>query len=667
LKPASEPWKRGTVPLLIGVVALVAAAVAVFIVWHPWQVGRHDAATSTRGTAAPRAPSQLILPSDLNSRGLNATGIYSDGWVSRKAMLTLAGGDAAVLTIRGEVPSGVAQRLVVVVGGSQVEAQLTPPGPMGLRILVPRSTGDRRIELRFAREVTLKPPDNRSAAARLTSVAVRPVRSAPSSITLPAGLLRPNVIASGIYTDGWVGKRAAVVLEGGGPTELTLRAQIPPPPHSVTQRLRLLVNAQLVLSEQLQPGLANIHALLDASRGVRRVDLQWANAGRLSSADTRTLAARVLAITLKPLRGLAQLRIPAGLTRRDAAYSGIYADGWAQKSVRVFLSGGPAAAFTLKALTAVKMQRVDVFVNAQRVVTSELAVGTDTLHVPIAASSGPRLLELRFAREAPIAANDPRLASVRLEEVAALPVGRSAPAAIDIPTDLGRPALVYTGIYHDGWAQKDVRVVLAAGAATMLTVEARTIATAQRVTVLVAGRLLGGARMPPGDDVVRVHLAASREPRLLELRFARLARIAANDPRPAATLLRKIAITEHRSARASATPQLQAHLSAASEVPAQTGHGSGIFTATITDATLHWRLQVANLSGSVVAAVIRVGAAGQIGPRLLYLCSPCLNDAGGTVRLTTAEVTQIRNGGTYVNVGTAAVPAGEVRGQLTSR
>ena len=60
----------------------------------------------------------------------------------------------------------------------------------------------------------------------------------------------------------------------------TLRAEIPQP----AQQLTIRVNGDAVRTEAVPPGSANIRALLEASAGVRRVDLQWSTAKRLSSA-----------------------------------------------------------------------------------------------------------------------------------------------------------------------------------------------------------------------------------------------------------------------------------------------------------------------------------------------------------------------------------------------
>jgi hypothetical protein len=276
-------------------------------------------------------------------------------------------------------------------------------------------------------------------------------------------------------------------------------------------------------------------------------------------------------------------------------------------------------------------------------------------------------VELRFARAAPISQDDPRVASVLLRRVAVESVSRTAPSIIQFPADLKRPALAYSGVYEDGWAQNDIRVLLAGGPPTTLTVAGQTIVKGQRVTAFVDGRRLGGAKMPAGDDIVRVHLASSKGPRLLELRFARTAPIAANDPRPAATLLRKISLGRtSRSAPVSGRSDLTARLSASAEVPAVQASGSGTFTAAVSQGRLRWHLRVHGLSSPIVAAVIRVGRPGQVGPRLVYLCGQCADSADGTLRLTSAQEKAIRAGGTYVNVGTSEFPNGAIRGQLAS-
>lgn len=655
--------RRRRLGAVLGVVALAVAAVAVYFAASHTSTPTKKTATSPARAAGP-APAAATAGANLASNRVDAAGISADGWATRDAAVSLAGGKLGLLTIRGSVPNIHGQRVAVLVDGRKLTAQTLQPGSLALRLLVPQSSRNRRIELRFARATKLAPPDDRSAAARLTSISVQPVRSAPSALKLPTALSNPAVVTAGIAADGWIERRASVVLAGGPPAELALRAAVPRGAHGASQHLTVLVNGRPVVDEAAAPGTLRVRAPLDESAGVRRIDLEWATAARLSAADPRVVAARLLAIAVHPLRGPAALRIPAGLHKAQTVFSGIYDDGWAQKDVRVVLAGGPAATLTVSASTATPSQQVDVLVDGHRLATAGLAAGRDTLRVPVPASGHARLVELRFARADRIAPNDARLGAALLRRLAVVPIGRAAPAVVRIPADLGRPGLVHGGIYADGWAQQGATLAIAGGPATMLSIEAQTLAPGQRITVVVDGHRLGSAPLPRGNDLVKVHVAAHAGPRILELRFARIAPIAANDPRPAATLLRRVSLGQTASP---AAPELSARLTGANEVPQVSGGGSGTLTATLAGQSLDWHLRVAGLSGPVVAAVVRVGAPGQTGPRLFYLCSPCSDDASGTVHLSPSQAQAIRSGGTYVNVGTSQHLYGEVRGQLTAR
>jgi hypothetical protein len=91
--------------------------------------------------------------------------------------------------------------------------------------------------------------------------------------------------------------------------------------------------------------------------------------------------------------------------------------------------------------------------------------------------------------------------------------------------------------------QKDVRVLLHGGAAGELSLRALIATPGQDLTVVVDGRTALRRRVTPGEADVRVQIGASDTPRLVELHWRKVARIAVNDPRHASALLRSLAVT----------------------------------------------------------------------------------------------------------------------------
>ncbi len=114
----------------------------------------------------PTALSQF--PSNLANPNLQYSGLYEDGWMGADAYVVLAGGAAADLVVRGEVPPGAGKRLTILVNGRPVFSTAIAPGALNVRVPVPASAAPRRVELRFAAMIKLPAPDLRPAAARLS-------------------------------------------------------------------------------------------------------------------------------------------------------------------------------------------------------------------------------------------------------------------------------------------------------------------------------------------------------------------------------------------------------------------------------------------------------------------------------------------------------------------
>jgi hypothetical protein len=122
-----------------------------------------------------RPPSGISrFPQDLDNPSLEYSGIYEDGWVGADSFVRLSSGPAAALAVRGEVPAGAGGGLQVIVNGRRVASAAARPGPLQLRVALPRSGVSRRVELRVGATIRLAPPDLRPAAAHLSSIGIVP-------------------------------------------------------------------------------------------------------------------------------------------------------------------------------------------------------------------------------------------------------------------------------------------------------------------------------------------------------------------------------------------------------------------------------------------------------------------------------------------------------------
>ncbi|HKA03205.1 MAG TPA: CHRD domain-containing protein [Acidimicrobiales bacterium] len=117
------------------------------------------------------------------------------------------------------------------------------------------------------------------------------------------------------------------------------------------------------------------------------------------------------------------------------------------------------------------------------------------------------------------------------------------------------------------------------------------------------------------------------------------------------------------------TKQLVAGLSGMAEVPTPSvTTGSGIANVWINPATnqICWSLTIGELSGPAIAAHIHKGAVGVAGPIVVPLSPPNPSSSGCTTDATNAPLIAATPSDYYVNVHTAANPAGEARGQLAA-
>lgn len=122
------------------------------------------------------------------------------------------------------------------------------------------------------------------------------------------------------------------------------------------------------------------------------------------------------------------------------------------------------------------------------------------------------------------------------------------------------------------------------------------------------------------------------------------------------------------------TLQLQAHLTAAQQVPPQvvkTPHASARFSATLVrpsagKGSFKWTLTYSGLSSPATTAYIFVPKNGKFGELVIQLCRHCKATTTGSATLTSTIATQLSAGASraWVNLRTQKNPKGEIRGRV---
>lgn len=243
---------------------------------------------------APRAVGHI--PADLSNPSLEYSGLYEDGWVGRRCYVVLRGGPQDYLAIRAEVPAGLnGQRVTVYVNGRPTAVADAAPGVLSLNVPIPASRSNRDVELRWRLTRKLTAPDQRVAAARLTYIGLPQL---PHDVRFPLAPSKDALVSGGVFSDGWIERTSYIVMRGGPPARLVLRAQVPP--GVPRQALRVLVNGRSILHRRVGAGPLHLDETLPPSRNERKIVLQWAGVIRLQAPDTRVAAARLEHLALLP-------------------------------------------------------------------------------------------------------------------------------------------------------------------------------------------------------------------------------------------------------------------------------------------------------------------------------------------------------------------------------
>jgi hypothetical protein len=128
-----------------------------------------------------------------------------------------------------------------------------------------------------------------------------------------------------------------------------------------------------------------------------------------------------------------------------------------------------------------------------------------------------------------------------------------------------------------------------------------------------------------------------------------------------------VAATSAPATDSTTAPTVKASLNQRQEIPKPTrvsASAGGAFRATLVGNKLSWTLTYAHLTGPVAATYLHYGSKTQTGTVLIPICTECRSPVHGRARITPAELKDLVEGKTYVNVDTIRNPRGEIRGQV---
>lgn len=274
--PASEQPRR---------IELTWAAAAPLAPRDPREVA---ARVTFIGLGVAEPPGALArIPADLADPRIRYAGISDDGWLAQEASVVLSDAGGGDLVVRAEVLPADGQRLDVLVDGDLCASRPAPPGPFELRATVPAQRASRTITLRWAGVARVSPDDQRVVAARVTYLGFLTANPPSAFAAFPRDLVRPGVVCDGIHHDGWLEPSSRVVLAGGAPAHLFIRAFV----HVDAQQLDVAVDSVRVAACAAPPGDLDLHVPIPAAAGSRDVRLYWTGTAPVGPGDERQAAA----------------------------------------------------------------------------------------------------------------------------------------------------------------------------------------------------------------------------------------------------------------------------------------------------------------------------------------------------------------------------------------
>lgn len=124
---------------------------------------------------SPEQSKLLNLPKVIDGVGVDAAGVFLDGWLSQKSFVVVNPMQAGKAVLRGIVPGGIGlddQEIQIVNEAGDTVRKKLETGPF--EIEVPVKTGRSKISIDFSQAANLPKGDGRNVAALLQSMAVTP-------------------------------------------------------------------------------------------------------------------------------------------------------------------------------------------------------------------------------------------------------------------------------------------------------------------------------------------------------------------------------------------------------------------------------------------------------------------------------------------------------------
>lgn len=119
----------------------------------------------------------------------------------------------------------------------------------------------------------------------------------------------------------------------------------------------------------------------------------------------------------------------------------------------------------------------------------------------------------------------------------------TTPAIVHVSNGVSKPALRASGIYRDGWLQKDSSVVLPGGEAANLVLHLQVpLQPTQHLQISVDGTPVASRTVKPGPLVLRVPIAEATAARHVDIRWDHVAKLTPPDTRSAAAQLTYLAV-----------------------------------------------------------------------------------------------------------------------------